>query len=87
MSKIKEVLTNTKVKVATAATAVGGVLAVATPAFAADENIESALSSGLSQVSTDILGYIAIALPIGLGIFGAFFGIKKIIGFFRAVAK
>lgn len=87
MSKIKEVLSNSKFKAATAAATVGTVVAAASPAFAEETDISTALTNGLSTVQSDIFGYVAIALPVGLAIFGGFFGIKKVMGFFRSVAK
>lgn len=52
-----------------------------------DEAIKTALTTAFTGVKTDIIGVITTALPIGLGIFGAFFGIKKGVGFFRSIAK
>lgn len=49
--------------------------------------IQTALETAFTGVKTDVLSVITTALPIGLGIFAAFFGIKKGVGFFRSIAK
>lgn len=61
-------------------------------AFAADESsvgsdFSSTLQTSLSSMQSDIFGYIAIVLPIALGVVAAFFGIKKAISFFKSTAK
>lgn len=62
----------------------------ATPVFAsegaADEQIKTALQTSFTKISTDLMGVIVTALPIGLGIIGAVFGIKKGITFFKTIA-
>jgi hypothetical protein len=81
MNLIKGIKKKVATLVATAALTIG----TCTAAFAATPS--EALTTGFDTVKSDIFGYIAIALPSGLAIFGAFFGIKKVIGFFRSVAK
>lgn len=49
--------------------------------------IQEALSTAFTAVKTDVVSVITTALPIGLGIFAAFFGIKKGIAFFRSISK
>ena len=53
--------------------------------FAAD--VQTALSTAFTQVQTDLMATILTALPIGLGIIGAVFGIKKGIAFFKTLAN
>ena len=91
MNRVKNFFSNAKSKVALAVTTVTvGVMSVM-PVSAAESvdksAITTALETGLSNTVTDILGYLAIALGVGLTAFGAFFGIKKVIGFFRTIAK
>lgn len=66
-------------------------LAVATPIFASesgvDAQIKAALETSFTKISTDLLGVVVTALPIGLGIIGAVFGIKKGIAFFKTIAN
>ena len=49
--------------------------------------METAMQTALSAVQTDFLGYVAMVLPIGLGIFGTVFGVKKAMSFFKTVTK
>ena len=59
--------------------------AVSVPALASD--VTTAMTAGLSTLKDDAFSIILIALPIGLGIFGAFFGIRKGIALLRGIAK
>lgn len=61
----------------------------AMPALAAEsgDTVSNALTTGLTSAKTDIMGYIAVILPIGLAVMGAIWGVKKGIAFFRSVAK
>ena len=52
-----------------------------------DVNVGSILQTAFSSLQSDLLGYIAIILPISLAIFGIYFGIKKAIAFFRSSAS
>lgn len=58
--------------------------------FAADESsgadLQTALSSSFNSMADNIMGYLGIALPIGLTIVGAIFGIKMAIKFFKNVS-
>lgn len=49
--------------------------------------LQTAFTTALNNIQTDVMGYIAIALPVSLVIVGAFFGIKKAISFFKSTAK
>ncbi len=86
-------LSNAKKKLLLFALSATLVFGSAMSAFAADAIPDSAvdpsviLGAGLDSIKDDILNYIGIALPIGLAIMGAFFGIKKVISFFRSIAK
>lgn len=46
----------------------------------------SALTTAFGNMQSDIFSYILIVLPIALGVVGAFFGIRKAIGFFKSTA-
>ena len=50
-------------------------------------SIESALSTAFTSMKEDILGYIAVVLPIALAITGAFFGIRASVKFFKSIGK
>lgn len=76
-----------KLTIAATMAAVTAMNAMPTLAAGEDNTASNALTTGLNGVKTDVMGYIAIILPIGLGIFGAIWGIKKAIAFFRGVAK
>ena len=56
--------------------------------FAADGdvNVGTIMQTAFNTVKTDIISYVGICLPIALGIFAIFFGIKKAISFFRQSA-
>lgn len=55
--------------------------------FATDEvNVGTILQTSFNSLKSDLVSYIAICLPIALGIFAIFFGIKKAINFFRQSA-
>lgn len=58
-------------------------------AFATEGQVDlsGTLSSAFTTVKNDILGYMAVILPIALAVVGAFFGIKKAISFFRSTAN
>lgn len=55
-------------------------------ASAADESsAQTAFSTALTTVQSDIMTYIGLALPVGLAIFGAIIAIKKGIGFVKSL--
>lgn len=45
------------------------------------------LSTGLASISSSVMGFAVIALPIGLGIVGLFLGVRLAIKFFKGVSK
>ena len=49
--------------------------------------LQTVFTTALALIQSDVMGYIAIALPVSLVIVGAFFGIKKAISFFKSTAK
>lgn len=49
-------------------------------------NVGTLLQTAFTSLKSDLVSYIAICLPIALGIFAIFFGIKKAISFFRQSA-
>ena len=60
--------------------------------FATGEEISSpdiaaTLQTSFTTMKNDVLGYIAIILPIALVVVGAIWGIKKAISFFKSTAK
>lgn len=63
------------------------VMAMAVPAFAAEGDLNSALTTGLTSASSSIMGTLATVLPIALGILAAIFGVKYGIRFFKQIAK
>ena len=54
---------------------------------ASSPDLTGAFQTGLSNIQSDVMGYVAIAVPVVLVIVGTFFAIKKAIGFFRSAAK
>ncbi len=51
------------------------------------ETLTTAFSTALATIQSDVMDMIAIALPIGLAIFGVFIAIRLAMKFFRQVAK
>lgn len=63
------------------------VLSLSVVAFAADESgISAAMSSGLDTMKSELFALIGVVLPVGLLIFGAFFGVRKAISMLRATS-
>lgn len=50
------------------------------------EALQTAYSTALTQVQTDVGAMVATALPIALGIMGLFLAIRLGIAFFKSVA-
>lgn len=69
----------------TAMIAVFGAVAVSAEEASAPD-MSSTLTSSFNSMKGDIFTYIGIALPIALGIVGAFFGIKAAVKFFKRTA-
>lgn len=87
MKKFKEKVANLKGKVAVGLAVGSTGVMMAVPAYAEGTTTSDILQTGVNTIKTDVLGYVAIILPVGLAIFGAIWGIKKAIAFFKAVAK
>ena len=92
MSKIKSFFKRNGKKfsivVAAAFMVVGGLVssfAAEAGAAAGSSDLQSSFSTAISSIQSDVLGYIALALPIGLAIFGAIIAIKKGISFVRGL--
>lgn len=51
----------------------------------ATAELESAFSAALADIQTDIFKFIALALPVGLAIFGLTIAIKKGVNFVRGL--
>lgn len=51
-----------------------------------DSGVAAAMTAGLETLKSDTMSLVLIALPIGLGIFAAFFGIRKGIALLRGIA-
>ncbi len=47
----------------------------------------TAFQTAIGSIQTDLMGYILVALPVGLAIVGAIFGIKKAVGFFKTLSN
>ena len=52
---------------------------------AVDQSVQDAFSSALSTIQSDIMGFILLAMPVGLAIFGTIIAIKKGIGFVKSL--
>ena len=64
------------------------VSAFALPVFAADgdtSDVTALMESGLNSMKSDVMSILMIALPIALGIFAVFFGVRKGIAMLRGV--
>lgn len=51
------------------------------------EGLQTAFTTALGTIQTDVFAYIASAVPVGLAIVGAIFGIKKAVSFFKSLAN
>lgn len=54
-----------------------------TPVSSSD--MQSSFSTAISSIQSDVMGYIMLAIPVGLAIFGAIVAIKKGISFVRSL--
>lgn len=92
MSKIKSFFKKHSKKIVVSAIACMTAVLGCISSFAAEvgqaassSDLQSSFSAGISSIQSDILGYIGLALPIGLAIFGAIIAIKKGISFVRGL--
>lgn len=90
--KIAAAIKNNRLAIGASVAAQTALMAVS-PAMAAEgdvstlgQKISSALSEGLNAAVTDFVGYVTAILPLGLTVFGAIWGTKKAMGFFRTTA-
>lgn len=51
------------------------------------EQVGTALTTGLGGVAGDALSILAIIIPIGLGIFGLIWVVKKALGWFKKLSN
>lgn len=92
MSKIKSFFKKHSKKIVVSAIACMTAIVGCISSFAAEagqavssSDLQSSFSTAISSIQSDILGYIGLALPIGLAIFGAIIAIKKGILFVRGL--
>ncbi len=92
MSKIKSFIKKHSKKIAVSAVACMTAVLGCFSSFAAEagqaagsSDLQTSFSTAISSIQSDVLGYIAVALPIGLAIFGAIIAIKKGISFVRGL--
>jgi hypothetical protein len=92
MEKIATAIKSNKLALGASA-AVQTALVGVTPAFAdttttssIGTSISTALTDGLNQAVTDFVTYVTAILPIGLTVFGAIWGTKKAMSFFKTTA-
>lgn len=92
MSKVKSFLKRHSKKFVAVASA--SIIAVfsAISSFAAENgtpvgssDMQSSFSTAISSIQSDVMGYIMLAIPVGLAIFGAIIAIKKGISFVRSL--
>lgn len=92
MSKIKSFFKKHSKKIVVSAIACMTAIVGCISSFAAEagqaassSDLQSSFSTAINSIQSDILGYIGLALPIGLAIFGAIIAIKKGITFVRGL--
>lgn len=49
--------------------------------------LQTAFTTALGTVQTDVMGYVTAALPVALAIMGTFIAVKLGIKFFKSAAK
>lgn len=52
-----------------------------------DSAITTAISTGLSTISTDVTSVLGIVVPVAIGIAGLVFVVRKAMGWFKSLAK
>lgn len=92
MSKIKSFFKKHSKKIVVSATACMTAILGCISSFAAEtgqaassSDLQSSFSSSVSSIQGDVLGYIGLALPVGLAIVGTIIAIKKGISFVRGL--
>jgi hypothetical protein len=92
MSKIKSFFKKHSKKIVVSAIACMTAILGCISSFAAEtgqavssSDLQSSFSSSVSSIQGDVLGYIGLALPVGLAIFGAIIATKKGISFVRGL--
>lgn len=56
-------------------------------ALAMDEAVVTSFTSGITGIVADVMQFVAITVPIVLGLVGAIFAIKKGIKFFQNIGN
>lgn len=64
----------------------GSAFAEETTGSSLGQTLATSLTSGLQTAVNDFVVYVTAVLPLGLTVFGAVWGIKKAMGFFRTSA-
>lgn len=92
MSKIKSFFKKHSKKIVVSAIACMTAILGCISSFAAEtgqavssSDLQSSFSSSVSSIQGDVLGYIGLALPVGLAIVGTIIAIKKGISFVRGL--
>lgn len=92
MSKIKSFFKKHSKKIVVSAIACMTAIVGCISSFAAEagqaassSDIQSSFSTAINSIQSDVMGYLILVVPIGLGIFGAIIGIKKGISFVRGL--
>lgn len=92
MSKVKSFLKRHSKKFVAVASASMIAAVSAISSFAAENgtpvsssDMQSSFSTAISSIQSDVMGYIMLAIPVGLAIFGAIIAIKKGISFVRGL--
>lgn len=49
--------------------------------------IVSAFQAGFTQVSSDVMGILGVAIPIAIGVAGTLFIARRAMGWFKGMAK
>ncbi len=78
-----------KIKMATKNLVLAAPVLAAMPVLATESSFSAteAMTTAMNSASTEIMGMIAVALPIGLGLVASFLAIKKGIGFFKSLVN
>lgn len=92
MSKVKSFLKRHSKKLVAVASASMIAAVSVISSFAAESgtpvsssDMQSSFSTAISSIQSDVMGYIMLAIPVGLAIFGAIVAIKKGISFVRSL--
>lgn len=92
MGKIKAFINRHKSALAVSAVSASLMVSSALSAFAADgdttvSDVQTAFSTGIQNISSQLMSYLGITILAVIGVVGAYFSIRKAISFFLKLCR